>query len=124
MAQRVVVVGAVGERELDAARVEQVAEDHALQRKGSDRRGDDRDAEARGDQRQQDRGARGLVLAARHEAGLAAAAQDGLVDRRVTGAVGDERLGAQIGQAGKNIVFGAIILALVLLYARQTRPTD
>jgi len=31
---------------------------------------------------------------------------------------------AQIGQAGKNIVFGAIILGMVLLYARETRPTD
>lgn len=31
---------------------------------------------------------------------------------------------AQIGQAGKNIIFGAIIIALVLLYARQARPTD
>ncbi|MBO0662979.1 ABC transporter permease [Jiella sp. MQZ9-1] len=31
---------------------------------------------------------------------------------------------AQIGQAGKNIVFGVIIIALVLLYAREARPTD
>ena len=31
---------------------------------------------------------------------------------------------AQIGQAGKNIVFGLIILALVFLYAREARPTD
>ncbi|HKJ96049.1 MAG TPA: ABC transporter permease [Gammaproteobacteria bacterium] len=31
---------------------------------------------------------------------------------------------AQIAQAGKNIVFGTIIIALVLLYAREARPTD
>jgi ribose transport system permease protein len=31
---------------------------------------------------------------------------------------------AQIGQAGKDVVFGVIILALVLLYAREARPTD
>ncbi|HET7412873.1 MAG TPA: ABC transporter permease [Pararhizobium sp.] len=31
---------------------------------------------------------------------------------------------AQIGQAGKDIVFGLIILGMVLLYARETRPTD
>jgi ribose transport system permease protein len=31
---------------------------------------------------------------------------------------------AQIGQAGKNIIFGLIILGMVLLYARETRPTD
>jgi ribose transport system permease protein len=31
---------------------------------------------------------------------------------------------AQIGQAGKNIIFGLIIIGLVLLYARETRPTD
>ncbi|MEX6506436.1 ABC transporter permease [Jiella sp. M17.18] len=31
---------------------------------------------------------------------------------------------AQIGPAGKNIVFGLIIIGLVLLYARQARPTD
>lgn len=31
---------------------------------------------------------------------------------------------AQIGQAGKDVIFGAIILALVLLYAREARPTD
>lgn len=31
---------------------------------------------------------------------------------------------AQIGQAGKNIIFGTIIIGLVLLYARETRPTD
>ena len=31
---------------------------------------------------------------------------------------------AQIGPAGKDIVFGVIIIALVLLYARQARPTD
>ena len=31
---------------------------------------------------------------------------------------------AQIGQAGKDIIFGLIILGLVLLYAREARPTD
>jgi len=31
---------------------------------------------------------------------------------------------AQIEQAGKNIVFGLIIIGLVLLYAREARPTD
>ncbi|MGN6550178.1 MAG: ABC transporter permease [Pararhizobium sp.] len=31
---------------------------------------------------------------------------------------------AQIGPAGKNIIFGLIIIGLVLLYARETRPTD
>ena len=31
---------------------------------------------------------------------------------------------AQIGQAGKDIVFGLIIIGLVLLYAREARPTD
>jgi ribose transport system permease protein len=31
---------------------------------------------------------------------------------------------AQIGQAGKNIIFGAIILALVLLYGRGARMSD
>ena len=31
---------------------------------------------------------------------------------------------AQIGPAGKNIIFGLIIIGLVLLYARQARPTD
>lgn len=31
---------------------------------------------------------------------------------------------AQIGQAGKNIIFGLIIIGLVLLYAREARPTD
>lgn len=31
---------------------------------------------------------------------------------------------AQIGQAGKDIIFGLIILGLVLLYARDVRPTD
>src|SRR5690606_7356396 len=31
---------------------------------------------------------------------------------------------AQIGQAGKNIIFGTIIIELVLLYAREARPTE
>jgi ribose transport system permease protein len=31
---------------------------------------------------------------------------------------------AQIGQAGKNIIFGTIIIGLVLLYAREARPTE
>ncbi len=31
---------------------------------------------------------------------------------------------AQIAQAGKNIIFGLIIVSLVLLYGRESRPTD
>ena len=57
------LVGAPHEGQVDGRGVGDVAEDHAGERGRPDGRGDQRDAEVGGDERQQDRGAGRLVLA-------------------------------------------------------------
>ena len=95
--QRRGVVAHPRQRQVDGRRPRDVAEDDAAQRQRPRRLGHQGHTEAGRDEREQDRGVGGLVLAARREAGGAGAALDRVVDGRVRVGIHHERLVGDVG---------------------------